>query len=323
MVSVRATLLVAILLALAPACGGGEAFPPPREGTVIAIVRTIIPTPVPTATPTPEPTPSPTPAPASLDLSASVARQGGFLLIRLISPPPELLGADVTFNGASYRMLAEGDHWYRLIGLPTDIAPGDYPVEVVAGGASLASASINIGPGGFQYESIELPPSSIGLLSDQAAIDAERSTLDQIYSEFTPQRLWDGTWRLPADGFITNAFGLMRSINGGPYFPHSGTDIANDKGTPVYASAAGRVALARSMYLYGNVVVIDHGAGVFTSYNHLEGIVATEGALVSAGELIGYMGETGFVNGPHVHWEAIIGGVRTDPMIWTQAPVQP
>jgi murein DD-endopeptidase MepM/ murein hydrolase activator NlpD len=70
-------------------------------------------------------------------------------------------------------------------------------------------------------------------------------------------------------------------------------------------------------------VVIDHGAGVFTSYNHLDSIVAAEGALVAAGDVIGYMGGTGFVAGPHVHWEAVIGGVRTDPMIWTLSPVEP
>jgi len=317
-------ILIAACLALAAAaCGGPSQTPRPSPTTVVAIIRTVAPTPAPTPEPTPEPTPSPTPVPTALDLTGSAARQGGFLLVRLLGPPPELLSAEVHFNGGSYPMLSAGDRWYRFIGLPTWIEPGDYPVEAVASGATLAAATVSISPGGFQYENVELPPSSIGLLSDQAAVDAERATLDQVYAGFTSERLWSGPWRLPADGFITNAFGLMRSINGGPYSPHTGTDIANDKGTPVYASAAGRIALARPLYLYGNAVVIDHGAGVFSSYNHLDSIVATEGSLVSAGDLIGYMGETGFVNGPHVHWEVVISGVRTDPMIWTQTAVEP
>jgi murein DD-endopeptidase MepM/ murein hydrolase activator NlpD len=161
------------------------------------------------------------------------------------------------------------------------------------------------------------------LLSDQVAIDQERATLTQVYAGFTPQRLWSGAWILPAAGPITNAFGLQRSINGGAYHGHTGTDIANDKGTPVVAAASGTVALAGPLYLYGNVVVIDHGAGVFTSYNHLDSIAVTAGQNITIGDLVGFMGETGFVSGPHLHWEAIIGGVRTDPLLWTEATVEP
>jgi murein DD-endopeptidase MepM/ murein hydrolase activator NlpD len=144
-----------------------------------------------------------------------------------------------------------------------------------------------------------------------------------VYATFTPEQLWSGPWTWPAPGEISNAFGLQRSINGGPYSPHTGTDIANAKGTPVVAAAGGRVALAETLHYYGNAVVIDHGAGVFTSYNHLDSIAVTAGQVVNQGDLIGYMGETGFVNGPHVHWEAVIAGVRTDPMLWTQADIDP
>ena len=219
-------------------------------------------------------------------------------------------------------MISEGDHWFSVIGLGTDFPVGDYPVEV-SGSGTIASASVSIAPGGFQQESVDLPPSSVDLLSDQAAVQQERATLAQVYAGFTPQRLWSGAWILPAQGAISNPFGLQRSINGGPYSPHTGTDIANEKGTPVVAAAGGTVALAAKLYLYGNAVVIDHGAGVFSSYNHLDSLTVAQGQAVAAGDLIGYMGETGFVNGPHVHWEAIIGGVRTDPTLWTYGPVEP
>jgi murein DD-endopeptidase MepM/ murein hydrolase activator NlpD len=217
-------------------------------------------------------------------------------------------------------MIPSGDRWFAVIGLETWSGVGEYPMQVTSGGTPIALGLLSVNDGGFQYESIELPPSSIGLLSDQAAVDAERATLANIYAGFSPERRWSGSWVTPANGFITNGFGLMRSINGGAYYPHTGTDIANEKGTPVVAAASGVVALARPMYLYGNVVVIDHGAGVFTSYNHLDGIAVTEGQAVSIGSLVGSMGETGFVSGAHLHWEAIIGGVRTDAMLWTQGP---
>jgi murein DD-endopeptidase MepM/ murein hydrolase activator NlpD len=194
---------------------------------------------------------------------------------------------------------------------------------VASGGTPISQGLLTVGDGGFQYESLELPPSSIDLLNDPAAISTERATLAQVFAGFTPEQRWSGAWIMPAHGVITNGFGLMRSINGGPYYPHSGTDIANNTGTPIATAATGVVALARPMYLYGNVVVVDHGAGVFSGYNHLDSISVVEGQRVTIGDLVGFMGETGFVSGPHLHWEVVIGGVRTDPMLWVQEAVEP
>jgi murein DD-endopeptidase MepM/ murein hydrolase activator NlpD len=243
--------------------------------------------------------------------------------VRLLSPPAGLESATVYFSGVGYSMYDAGDRWYRLIGLETDTPVGGYPIEVDGPSGVIAAGTLTISEGGFQFESIEIPPSSTDLLQDQAAVDAERETLNAIYAGFTPVKMWDGAWSWPAEGWISNAFGLQRSINGGPYYPHSGTDIANEKGTPLMAAASGTVVLARAMYLYGNVVVIDHGLGVYTSYNHMDSIAVVEGQSVTEGEYLGAMGETGFVNGPHVHWEAIISGVRTDATLWTLGPVEP
>ena len=340
----RPYFLVACLVALAVtvACGGGEAAnPSPTIKPSPKITRVVIPatfstptaapTPEPTAEPTAEPTLEPTAAPVPalppsgpfIDVSTSQPRQGGFVFARLLNAPAALTEAAVAFNGKSYPMVSSGGRWFAVIGLDTGFGLGDYLIQATSAGTPIALGVLKVAEGGFAYESLELPPSSIDLLSDQAAINNERATLANIYAGFTPERRWSGAWILPAPGIFTNTFGLMRSINGGPYYPHSGTDIANAKGTPVAAAASGVVALARPMYLYGNVVVINHGAGVFSSYNHLDGISVAEGQAVTIGSLIGSMGETGFVSGSHLHWEAIIGGVRTDPVLWTLGPVDP
>ncbi len=243
--------------------------------------------------------------------------------MRLLYPPVGLSEATLEFNGGSHPMLPSGDRWFAVIGLDIYVGVGDYPVSVKSEDSVLAAGTLTVSDGGFQYESIELPPSSIDLLSDQNAVANERATLAQVFSRFTPEAYWSGPWILPAPGTITDGFGLMRSINGAPYYPHTGTDIANATGTPVAAAASGVVVLARPMYLYGNVVIIDHGAGVFSGYNHLDSIAVTEGQAITIGDLVGFMGGTGFVSGPHLHWEAIIGGVRTDPLLWTQQPVDP
>ncbi len=323
------TLLLATALA-AQACGGAggsgsagspTARPSPR---VLAATRTPDPTPPPTATPSPTPGPPP-----AIDLSGSFAQQGGFLLVGLVYPPPGLTEATAQFAGGSYPMLLESDpsagqpHWYAVIGLGTGFAPGDYPLEVTSG-QTLASATASIAPGDFAQEPpFDLPPESVALLEDTAAIEEENRVLAQAYAGFTPQRLWSGAWLMPVDGPIIDPFGLQRSINGGPFVPHSGTDISATTGTPVAATAAGRVALAGPLHLRGNSVVIDHGAGVFSGYHHLDSIAVAQGQTVAAGELVGYVGATGFVSGPHLHWEAIIGGVRVDPTFWTYGPVVP
>ena len=126
------------------------------------------------------------------------------------------------FNGGSYPMLPSGDRWFAVVGLSTGFGIGEYPVEVRSGGEAIALGLLTVGDGGFQYESLELPPSSIDLLSDQAAINAERATLAQVFARFTPERRWSGAWIMPAPGVITNGFGLMRSINGGRLLPAYG-----------------------------------------------------------------------------------------------------
>jgi len=311
-------LLALALLAFAAACGdsGGTA------GTPAATERPATPTRAPTPSPTPSPAPTPTPAP-TLDLSLSQPRQGGFLVIRLLNPPPGLAALTAYFNGAGYPMVNEDGRWYRVVGLDPQFAVGAYPVEVSSDTAAIVGGTLSVSDGGFEFVSIELPPSSIALAEDQEAAARERAVLAQAYATFTPEQLWSGPWIWPAQGEISNAFGLQRSINGGPYSPHTGTDIANEKGTPVVAAASGRVVVAEMLHYYGNVVVIDHGAGVFSSYNHLDSIAVTAGQAITIGDLVGYMGETGFVNGPHLHWEAVIAGVRTDPTLWTQADIDP
>lgn len=258
-----------------------------------------------------------------IDLSSSQPRQGGFLVVRLLHAPVGISEPEVSFTGRSYTMLPSGDHWYALIGLPTWFQVGGYPIEVDAAGEAIAAGTLTVTEGGFQFESLEVPPGPADLLLDQDRINQERERVQQVLSGFTPQRYWSGAWILPAQGTASDPFGLQRSINGGPYSPHTGTDIANAEGTPIYAAATGVVALAEQLFLYGNSVIIDHGAGVFSGYNHMQSIVVVPGQSVAQGELIGYMGQTGLVTGPHVHWEAIVHGVRVDPLLWTEAAVEP
>ncbi len=238
---------------------------------------------------------------------------------------PNVNRATVYINSTGYDMSYEAgdDDWYAYIGLATDAALGDHPIEVWDGDTLLASSSVRVVDGAFDYVSFDLPPSSNDLLLDQAAIDSEREAMASVESVVTPTRYWSGPWIIPTTGTTASNFGEMRSENGGAYFPHTGVDIANGEGTPVYAAADGVVALAQPGYLYGNIVIIDHGVGVFSAYAHLQQSVVTAGQTVHQGDLIGYMGATGFVTGPHLHWEAIVHGVRVDARLFALGGAEP
>jgi murein DD-endopeptidase MepM/ murein hydrolase activator NlpD len=85
-------------------------------------------------------------------------------------------------------------------------------------------------------------------------------------------------------------------------------------GDPVYASNSGRVALSRDLFYSGNSVYIDHGLGFYTAYFHLSQREVTEGQWVERGELIGRIGATGRVTGPHLHWGVYLQAVPVDPL---------
>ncbi|HSH45010.1 MAG TPA: M23 family metallopeptidase, partial [Longimicrobiales bacterium] len=125
---------------------------------------------------------------------------------------------------------------------------------------------------------------------------------------------WDGDVVHPRDSRITSSFGTGREFNGQVTSRHMGTDFAGGVGAPVLAAAGGVVALVDQFHLGGNVVYIDHGAGLVTAYLHLSEQLVAEGDTVSAGDLIGRVGATGRVTGPHLHWIVRYGGITVDPL---------
>jgi murein DD-endopeptidase MepM/ murein hydrolase activator NlpD len=144
-----------------------------------------------------------------------------------------------------------------------------------------------------------------------------------LWSQVGPRPLWEGTFGLPiASNRVTSPFGTRRSYNNGPVGGfHTGTDFGAGNGTPIYAPAAGRVALAEELVVRGNSVLIDHGLGVFSGYWHQSDLAVQEGQTVQPGDPIGYVGDTGLVTGNHLHWEMRVGGIAVDPMQWTEMAV--
>ena len=169
----------------------------------------------------------------------------------------------------------------------------------------------------WTIDAIEFDESTSQLL-DPKITAAELELVTGIYSKVTPAKLWDGAWHLPVQGPVTARYGEQRSINGSaPSGHHGGTDFGAEMGTQVLSTNAGRVVLARELKVRGNMIIIDHGGGLYSGYCHLSAIHVEEGQAVLAGEHIGDVGSTGLSTGAHLHWEMASQGVFLDALRFT------
>jgi len=181
-----------------------------------------------------------------------------------------------------------------------------------------------VGEGSFLSERLRLPPRFVtppASLAPQLAEERRAIRAALARSARTP-RLWDSGFEVPVPGRVTEAFGTRRVINGEAQARHLGVDLAGRPGTPVRAANRGVALVAGRFYYQGNAVYLDHGAGLVTSYMHLSRILVAAGDSVRAGQVIGLVGATGRVTGPHLHWTAYFGKILFDPMTLRDAAVQ-
>ena len=177
--------------------------------------------------------------------------------------------------------------------------------------------------GKFVTESLAVAPNFVEPNPEQLArAEEETQRLRAIFAVVVPEKLWRGRFRIPLDGVKNGGnFGRRRVLNGQPGSPHSGVDFPAPEGTPVHAAQRGRVALAEPLYFSGNTVVLDHGLGVYTFYGHLSEIAVKPGDMVEAGALLGQVGATGRVTGPHLHWGLTVNRARVNALQIVDRPL--
>jgi murein DD-endopeptidase MepM/ murein hydrolase activator NlpD len=207
-----------------------------------------------------------------------------------------------------------------LVGVDLEKAPGKYELKVTAqkaAGEKIAcSAMIVVKAGKFATEKLQVGKQFVEPSPEQIKrADEERQRLREIFDRVTPERLWDGKFRVPLDGVTTGAnFGRRRVLNGNPGSPHGGVDLPGTTGTPVHATQRGRVVLAEELFFSGNTVLVDHGLGIYTFYGHLSEIQVKVGDALETGAVLGKVGATGRVTGPHLHWGLTVERARVNPL---------
>jgi hypothetical protein len=214
---------------------------------------------------------------------------------------------------------ANPTRWSGLVGIDLDTKPGTYVVTVTgleADGKSMAvDYPVTVAPKVFATRTLTVDPKFVSPPPEVLPrIRRESETVRAILEVVSPARHWDGPFLLPVPGKVISEFGKRSVYNGQPRSPHTGTDFAGATGTPVMAPNAGKVVLAANLYYSGNTVILDHGRGLYSYYGHLSAISAREGETLAAGDLVGRVGATGLVTGPHLHWSVRLAGTRVDPL---------
>jgi murein DD-endopeptidase MepM/ murein hydrolase activator NlpD len=249
-------------------------------------------------------------------LPQAAAVPGGVAIVsvgRLPAPQPR-----VVFDGRRVLVERVGDTWQAVVGLPLALKPGVHELSLVDG--EKAAGTVRFDVRRHQYAAQRLTIANRRQVdpdpADLLRIEQEQATMQRAFSTWTDLALDGLAFDLPAAGPMSAAFGLRRYFNDEPRQPHSGLDIAGPVGTPVVAPAAGVVLETGDYFFNGLTVILDHGRGLVTMYNHLSRIDVAKGARVARGEALGAMGATGRVTGPHLHWSVSLNNARVDPMLF-------
>lgn len=156
---------------------------------------------------------------------------------------------------------------------------------------------------------------SSSTVGNNDAVTQYRETIYPLYETFETEEYWEGNFINPVEGArISSTFGEMRFVNNAKTpTRHAGIDYAIKCGTDVLASNAGKVEYAGFLTMIGNTIVIDHGLGLKTFYEHMEDITITQGDMVEKGQLIGHVGTTGYSTGCHLHFQAMVKNQSINP----------
>jgi murein DD-endopeptidase MepM/ murein hydrolase activator NlpD len=249
-----------------------------------------------------------TPAAARMLVLNGALEQGG--LVHGKTEP----GSKVTLDGRAVRVAPDGSF---IFGFGRD-APGKVALDIVSPDGAREHQDLEVAARHYDVQRINgLPEQQV--TPDAATLERikrEAATINAARGADSDQLAFETKLRWPVIGPISGVYGSQRILNGEPRAPHAGVDIAAPRGTPIIAAAAGVVTLAeKDLFFTGGTVIIDHGYGLATTYQHMDRVDVSVGEHVAAGQPIGLLGATGRVTGPHLHWALNWYEVRLDPML--------
>jgi biotin carboxyl carrier protein len=257
---------------------------------------------------------------ARISQRARSLQPGEVLMLTVESPEPQSQVEAVVF-GKTFPFFADGKGrtWRGLVGIDLEAAADGYTIKLQltdkSGKTRVCGHPIRIRPKTFPTRKLTVdekfvtPPKEV-----LSRIEEEGKRVSAIFATTDTQRYWQGAFAAPVPGPSISSFGKRNILNGKPRSPHSGADFEAAEGEPISAPNAGKVVLAEDLYYSGNTVIIDHGQGLYSYLAHLSRFSVKEGDHVARGDVVGRVGATGRVTGPHLHWSVRLIGTRVDPL---------
>jgi murein DD-endopeptidase MepM/ murein hydrolase activator NlpD len=258
-------------------------------------------------------------AAASAALPKASAVPGGVLIVDVgaaDAPAPQ-----VRWQDRPVLVTADAGRFKAIVGVALSAAPGDYKLEVTEAGGAKKTLPVKIAPKKYREQRLTVEPGQVDLSpADAARVEKEQQRQRESLDTFSTTLPATFTLKQPVPGVRSNSYGSRRLFNGQPRNPHSGMDIAAAIGTPIVAPADGVVLDTADFFFNGNTVWIDHGRGFLTMYCHLSAYAVKKGDVVKTGQVIGKVGKTGRVTGPHLHFGVLLNAASVDPALFL-APV--
>ncbi len=231
------------------------------------------------------------------------------------APSDDIVSATLFDREVTFEYDERQQHWRSLVGIDLETKPGAYSMHVTRPSRSAPLVQpLEIVPRQFRVRRLRVRAAFVD--PPEAALEQikrDSDALAEAYARSSPKQ-WKGAFLQPVDGTPSSNFGTRSYYNGQQRSPHSGVDFGGEVGTPVRASNYGTVVLALPMYFTGNTVIVDHGMRLFSVFAHLSAFNVSTGDHVAPDTVVGLLGATGRVTGPHLHWAVRLGGARVDPI---------
>lgn len=242
--------------------------------------------------------------------------QGGIAIIDLHIPVTQSQ-PNATFNKKRIMIKEKDNTWHAIIGISLNTKPGKHFINVTNPTIN-KKYSFTVKQKNYttQYLTIKNKRKVNPTEKDIERIIKEKTIIGTVFKTWRPVPDVETEFIKPVDGPFSSPFGLKRFFNKQPRRPHTGVDIAAKEGAPIYAPASGVIANTGDYFFNGNSIFIDHGQGLITMYCHLNTIQVKKGQHVKQGDLIGNVGMTGRVTGPHLHWSVNLNNSRVEPTLF-------
>ncbi len=239
---------------------------------------------------------------------------GGIVLLPLKN---NQIASSARYDNKRLASIQEDGITYLLVGVPLSSKPGIHKVQVTTTENLQQQLSFEVQPKTYkaQYLTIKNKRKVNPYEQDMPRILSEKKRKNKARKHFSSTPV-EADFIVPVDGRISSIFGLRRFFNQQPRRPHTGLDLAAPEGTPIKAVADGKVIESGDFFFSGNMIYLDHGQGLITLYAHLHTLNVKPGDTVHKGQIIGTVGETGRVTGPHLHMSVIANQTLVDPLLF-------